>query len=130
VDAQGTLHLAWFTGPDDAAGVRYARRDPAGRVTAPRPLVAARRMPAAHPAVAVWPDGRALVAWDVTAQGRSRLGLALIRADGTVAWRRTVRDTEGADHPAAAALPDGSAVVAWTERDSSGARIRVVRVTP
>jgi hypothetical protein len=130
VDARGALHVAWFTGPDGAAGVRYARRDPDGRITAARPLVSARRLPAAHPAVATWPDGRALVAWDITARGRSRLELALIRADGSVGWRRTVRHTDGADHPTVAVLADGSAAVAWTQHHRDGTRIRVLRVVP
>jgi hypothetical protein len=129
VDARGVLHVAWFTGQDGGAGVRYARRARDGRVTATRALVSARRLPAAHPAVAVWPDGRALVAWDVTARGRSRLMLALIRADGSVAWQRTVQGTDGADHPSVAIGSDGSAAVAWTERRAGTSQVRVLRVT-
>jgi hypothetical protein len=78
--------------------------------------------------MAVWPDGRALVAWDVTARGRGGLELALIRADGSVGWRRTVRGTDGADHPSVAVGSDGTAAVAWTERRGGTSRVRVLRV--
>jgi hypothetical protein len=128
VDARGVMHVAWFTGPDGGAGVRYARRGPDGGEAMTRALLSARRLPAAHPALAVWPDGRALVAWDVTARGRSRLELALIRADGSVGWRRTVRGTDGADHPSVAVGSDGTAAVAWTERRGGTSRVRVLRV--
>ena len=94
----------------------------------PLGLVQRRALPAAHPAVAAWPDGRALVAYDVDGGGRPALRLASVTARGQVAWQRNVRSAGGADHPTVVARDDTSAIVAWTALVDGRRQVRVGRV--
>jgi hypothetical protein len=130
VDARGSAHVTWYTGKPGAAGVFYAKRSGTGEFGAPTPLVRAATLPTAHPRLAALPDGGAMVAWDVTGDGRSVLMIARLAADGDIVWKKEVPRSGKADHPEVAVYGDGTAVVAWTDLAASaeGSRLRAVRV--
>jgi hypothetical protein len=110
--------------------VFYATRTATGEFGAPTPLVSAATLPTAHPRLAALPDGGAVVAWDVTSDGRSVLMMARLAADGDIVWKQEVPRSGKADHPEVVAYDDGTAVVAWTDlaASSQGSQLRAVRV--
>jgi hypothetical protein len=131
IDGAGATHVAWYTGKPGATGILYARRgrtQPSGAGAAVR-LISGPRIPTAHPAVAAFADGRAIVAWDMSARGRPELQLALVGQDGTVRWQGVVAGSAGADHPSVAVLDDSTAVVAWAQQEGAASRVRMVKVT-
>ena len=130
VDARGSAHVAWYTGKPGAAGVFYAKRSGTGGFGAPTALVRAATLPTAHPRLAALPDGGAVIAWDVTGDGRSVLMIARLAADGDIVWKKEVPRSGKADHPEVVAYDDGTAVVAWTDLAASaeGSRLRAVRI--
>ncbi len=126
----GTLHAAWYTGAPGRMGVHYARR-PAGAELfgPPTPVVRGEAVPIAHPDLVALPDGGALVAHNVTADGRRVIGLTRIGPDGTVALTEELPGSEGGTHPQLARLGDGRVVLAWTESREGRQQLRLLRVS-
>lgn len=126
IDSSGGTHVAWFSGVPGAAGVYYARAAATGAFETPVRLVGAITLPAAHPRVAAFPHGSAVVVWDVGPDGRPALHVAHIASGGRLVSSLSVPASGGADHPEVAALADGRVVVAWTERHGDATAIRMI----
>jgi hypothetical protein len=125
----GVVHVAWYTGKLGQAGMYYARsseRSPAPESVA---LITGDRMGPSHPVVAALPDGGALAAYDLTAKGERRIGLALIQTDGSISERMWIDESDGGSYPQLAVLGERSAILAWTQPAGSGTAVRLVRVT-
>jgi hypothetical protein len=120
--ADGSLHVAWFTGKEGGAGIFYSRSSDGSSFDRPVPLLTGAGLPAAHPAVLPSAKG-ALVAINLDTRGARALTIARVDENQRVE-RYVVPRSEGADHPQWAALPT-RAVLAWTEKTSAGTRIRM-----
>jgi hypothetical protein len=131
VDEHGTVHAAWYTAGPGRVGVHYARKDrDAAGFAAPVPVVADEGIPLAHPAVVALPDGRAVVATNVDADGRRVIVLTGVSETGGIEFQMEVPDSDRGTHPQLARLPDGRVVAAWTESREGVQRVRLARLTP
>jgi len=64
-DANGTLHVTWWTGKEGSAGVYYARSTGGGKTFAPAlALGVAKYSRPAHAQLALGANNRVIVAWD------------------------------------------------------------------
>ena len=126
--SDGTVHVAWYNGKEGALGVYYARQTSAGGAGSAVHLVTGRALGVAHPAVVALPDGGALAAYDVAADGKRRISLARVVPGGRVGGRLVVDDSEDGRYPQLAVLNDSVAVVAWTGSYGERSRLRLARV--
>lgn len=130
VDADGTVHVAWYTGADGIMGVHYASKlATAPKFGPPLPVVTGEAIPVAHPAVAALPDGGAVVAHNVDADGRRVVRLTAIAPGVEIRFSREVPASEGATHPQLVRLADGRIVVAWTDSHDGVQQVRIARLT-
>jgi hypothetical protein len=118
VDERGTVHLAWWTGKERAAGVYYARStDGARSFQAPVPLGVAGFSTPAHPQLALAAGGTVLAAWD---DGRGALPTVLLRVsrNGGVSFGGQVvaSDSGAAAGFPVVALRGNQFTVAWAQR--------------
>jgi hypothetical protein len=63
VDAEGAVHVAWWTGKEGEAGVYYARSTDGGRSFTAQPIATGERARPAHVQLAV-SGGNVYLAWD------------------------------------------------------------------
>jgi hypothetical protein len=126
--SDGTVHVAWYNGKEGALGVYYARQTSAGGAGPAVHLVTGRALGVAHPAVVALPDGGALAAYDVAAEGKRRIGLARVLPGGRVAGRLVVDNSEDGRYPQLAVLNDTVVVVGWTASHGDTPQIRLARL--
>ncbi|HEX7337491.1 MAG TPA: sialidase family protein [Gemmatimonadales bacterium] len=125
----GAAHVVWYNGKAGSQGMYYARSgQPGGRAEAVE-LVSGARVGPSHPAVVALSDGGALAAYDVTASGERRIGVARLRADGSLAGRVWVDDSDGGKYPQLAVLGDTLAVVSWTGAKGDSPQLRMARIS-
>lgn len=124
----GSSHVVWYTGKQGRVGVYYVRQaksEGSGAVE----VISGPALGVAHPAVAALPNGGALAAYDVSADGASLIGIARVSAGGRVVGRVAVDGSEGGKYPQLAVLDDSTAVVAWTGSVGDGSRMGLARVS-
>jgi len=115
VDADGRLHVAWYTGREGAPGLFHASSRDGGRTfTDPSPLVAEGWVPPSQAELAVGPDDRLWTTWeDRTEPGRHRSLLTV--ADATSAPRARDATEIPGTHPSLASAGDHPALIAWLD---------------
>jgi hypothetical protein len=124
----GATHVVWYNGKPGEAGVYYARSAGDGRSADRVGLVTGPKMGTVHPAVASLSRGGALAAYDLTAQGEPRIGVARLSPDGSVSGRTTIPGSDGGKYPQVVVMGDTAAVVAWTEATGTGPRVQLARL--
>jgi hypothetical protein len=118
VDSAGTVHIAWWTGKEKAAGVWYARStDGAATFTTPTPLGVAQYSRPAHVQLALGPKQEVAAAWDDGTTKASRIVVRLSRNGGrSFGGEETVSaDSSNPGFPVAAFSGD-SLTVAWSNQ--------------
>jgi hypothetical protein len=85
----GRLHVAWYTGRQDDAGVRFVREGSDETFEAPTSLVSEGFFPVTQPALDVAPDGTAWIAWDDQREDEPTVWLARVAPDGAVTGGET-----------------------------------------
>jgi hypothetical protein len=129
VDAVGTAHAAWYTGAPGRMGIQYATKPAAApRFGAPVPILTGEAIPIAHPSLVALPEGGAVIAHNVDAEGRRAILLTGVSAEGGIRFRVEAPDSEGGTHPQLVRLPAGELVVAWTESRGGLQRVRLARL--
>ena len=116
VDAEGRVHVAWWTGKEGEAGVYYARSEDEGKTFAAQPIATGRRARPAHIQLAAAATGVLYVAWD---DGLSDMPRVLLRRspDGGASFGAEVVLSEpdvAATFPVVAVYGD-SVAVAWSQ---------------
>jgi len=130
IDSEGVAHASWYTGAESARGVHYARRAPgASSFSAPVPIAVGELVGVAQPSVTGLPDGGAVVAHNVDAEGRRVIVLSRISGGGEVLGQYEIPGTDGGTHPQITLLPDGRVIVAWTESSGGVSSVRLARFT-
>jgi hypothetical protein len=124
----GATHVVWYNGKPGEAGVYYARAGSDGSSADRVGLVTGPKMGTVHPAVASLSRGGALAAYDLTAQGEPRIGVARLSPDGSVSGRTTIPGSDGGKYPQVVVMGDTAAVVAWTEATGTGPRVQLARL--
>ncbi len=121
--ADGSVHIAWWTGKDGAAGVWYARSVDGGTTWESQPIDTASRAAPAHVQMQLGSDGRVVVGWDDGLGSRPRV---LVRAsrDGGAHFGPV---TEASDPSVAATFPvlgllGDSLIVAWSQTSDAAYR--------
>ena len=127
--ADGAVHVVWYNGKEGTQGMYYAKSLRARESAKPLELVGGARVGPSHPAVAALRDGGALAAYDVTSSGERRIGVARLRADGSVAGRVWVNHSDGGRYPQLAVVGDTMAVVSWTGGTGDSPRVRMARIS-
>lgn len=117
VDAKGQVHVAWWTGKADAAGVWYAKSTDRGATFgAPYALGVGKTSRPAHVQLGLTPDGGLLAVWDDGTASVSRILLRRATAGDTTFGTAQPLSAEGQSvaNPVIA-IRDGRVAVAWTE---------------
>ncbi len=127
--SDGTVHVAWYTGKEGGLGVYYARQTPGEGAGPAVDLVTGRGLGVAHPALVAVPDGGALAAYDVAADGKRRISLARLLPGGRLAGRLVVDGSDDGKYPQLALLNDSVAVLGWTTSNGDSSEIRLARVS-
>ncbi|HEY0970763.1 MAG TPA: sialidase family protein [Gemmatimonadales bacterium] len=123
VDAEGRLHVAWWTGREGSAGVWYARSDDGARsFSTPVAMGVAEFSRPAHAQLALGADDRVVVAWDDGTLATPRIALRASNDGGRTFGPALFASDSGR----AAAFPvlavDGRRVsVAWSEQSREAA---------
>jgi hypothetical protein len=129
VDGQGVAHVVWPTvvsAPEPHKAIFLAStRD--GRTFSARVRVSPEGRNAAHPQIALDPDGRVFVVWDELENGRRRLFVTGLGANGTFRPPSAITGSDAAWYPALAPS-NGGVLVAATEGASADTVIRVRQV--
>lgn len=125
--ASAATHVAWYTGKKGRAGVFYSRVDGTADTDAV-PLLVRPSLPPAHVAVAGLPDGGALGAYDVDAEGKRLVTVAWVSPQGTLRSQAAVHRSERGSYPQLVTFGQDRALLAWTETGDGGSRVRVARV--
>ncbi len=115
VDDQGSIHIAWWTGREGAAGVYYARSDSgAGGFGSPVPLGVATFARPAHVQLALDGPDRMLIAWDDARDSLPQVMLRVSRDGGMTFGEAAIASEPGvaATFPVLA-VQDGSLTLAW-----------------
>lgn len=129
LDAQGTVHSAWYTGAPGRIGVWYARkRADQAEFEAPLPVITGPLVGIAHPAIVVREDGSVVIAQNVSADGRRAIVLTALDASGRQLWQVEAPDSEGSTHPQLALPGDGRVVVAWTQSRDGVESVRIAQL--
>jgi hypothetical protein len=115
----GALALAWRVDrPHKYDGIAAVVRDPGGALGAPATIAGPDAHGVRHPALAVDPDGGAVLAYNIetrSSHDSTRGGIALaLRAPGLPFRPAVTLDHEPAQAPAVALARDGRGLVAWT----------------
>jgi hypothetical protein len=123
----GRLHVAWYTGRTDDAGVRFVREGADETFEAPVSLVSDGFFPVTQPALDVAADGSAWIAWDDQRDDEPTIWLARVSADGDVgggdapiAVGRSPRVAATGDHVLVTWHEPGRLQVAVVSPDSTG----------
>jgi hypothetical protein len=117
LDADGALHVAWYTGAEERQGLWYTREAPDGRsFDEPEPLQTGGWVPVSQVKLAVAQDGAVWIAWDDRRPEQPIVRVA-VRERGRI---RVLDSTVAGRSPAIAA--GDRAVVAWQEGDAARAR--------
>ena len=114
VAADGSLHVAWWTGKSGEAGVYYARSDDGGATFTAAPIATAEHSSPAHVQLALLAGRRVAVAWD---DGHSELPAILLRVGEGREFGKPARlsaSRAAATYPVIAASGD-SLFVAWSQ---------------
>ena len=129
IAADGTRHVAWYTGKPGGAGIYYAALpDGIDSVAAATPLVVG-TVPTAHAALQPAADGGALVALDVSPDGRRSIRLIRVDGAGKVSRSLLVPGSEGGTYPQIAVREDGDVIVAWTAARGESNGIALARAS-
>lgn len=123
VDKAGSVHVAWWTGKQKAAGVWYARSDDGGRsFGAPVALGVAEQASPAHVQLALGADSLVVASWDDGSQSRRQILLRLSRDLG-----RSFSPAQPLSEPGRSpgypvlAVASGAVTVAWSEVSAAAA---------
>jgi hypothetical protein len=133
---QSRIFVAWLTeGSPNHAGIRLAWSDDGGRTFAPPVLASGDVRDANYPAMAVTPEGRALLVFEGRERrpgewARQRPFLVEVQRDGRCSRPLAVPVGEEAPssvRPVVAAGALGRIFLAWTERWPGGTRVALIR---
>lgn len=114
--ADGTVAIAWLqggVGPNDDPATFATVRRPGGAWSTPAQLSG---LAADEPQVAIRPDGRVIVLWNIDVAGGATVQSTTSRAGG--GWNRTEQLTapgRWGSFPSLAVGADGTAVAAWVD---------------
>lgn len=114
VDADGAVHIGWWTGKEGEAGVYYARSIDGGQSFTAVPLATGARAAPAHVQLATGPFG-VIVAWDDGLTGTPRILMRGARS-GTAFGPEWVVSGEGAASFPVLAVDGDSVTIAWSEK--------------
>ncbi len=125
VDAQGAVHVAWWTGKEGEAGVYYARSTDGARTFAAQPIATGDRARPAHVQLAVAGE-RVYLAWD---DGLGEIPRVLIRrstdaGDSFGGEELLSQPGVAASYPVLAVYGD-SVAVAWSQTTTAEHRARL-----
>jgi hypothetical protein len=125
-DANGNVHIAWWTGVENEAGVWYAGSRDGGRNWQPQPIAVGKQSIPAHIQMALGEDGTIVLVWD---DGLGNLPTVTLRAsrDGGATFGPAFVLSEpgiAATYPVIGLAGD-SVVVAWTQVADSAYRAMV-----
>lgn len=132
VDAQGRVHVAWYTeGTDGKPALFHASSDDGKTFTAPQRLDASAGSIPDHVGLAVQPDGTLLVVWEDSTAVRRRV-LARVSRDGGKSFAPIEQLSTAVKSyaPAVTTMPGGGFVVAWNEEEFPVTRTVLLPVTP
>jgi hypothetical protein len=124
VGADGVVHVAWWTGKQAAAGVRYTQsRDGAHTFSAPIALGVAPDSRAAHAQLAVGDSGLVVVAWDDGTRAVPPIVVATSHDGGKTFGPAEMVTSPGVNggYPVVALARD-TVIVAWQQRTVEGER--------
>ena len=121
VDSSGTVHIAWWTGKQGAAGTFYARStDKAQSFEAPVALGVGEFSAPAHVQLALGPDRTVVAVWDDGTVKTPKVVMRVSHDDGATFGEPSLVSTEGraATFPVLA-LRDKELTIAWSEQSQS-----------
>jgi hypothetical protein len=121
VDSSGTVHIAWWTGKQGAAGTFYARStDKAQSFEAPVALGVGEFSAPAHIQLALGPDRTVVAVWDDGTVKTPKVVMRVSHDDGATFGEPSLVSTEGraATFPVLA-LRDKELTIAWSEQSQS-----------
>lgn len=130
VAGNDATHIAWPTlvpGHTPVKGVFYAVADRGGAFTPRARLDDGAGETAAHPQIAVAPEGDVAVVWESSTVGARRILLRHRAPDGRWDAADTLNGDTAGTYPAVAAS-DGAWIVAWASRTTPNATIAVRRL--
>lgn len=125
-DANGDIHIAWWTGVENEAGVWYAVSRDGGQTWQPQPIAVGRQSIPAHVQMALGADGTIVLAWDDGLGSLPTVTLRASRDGGETFGPAFVLSEQGiaATYPVIGLAGD-SVVVAWTQVADSAYRAMV-----
>ena len=121
VDSAGTVHIAWWTGKQRAAGTFYARStDKGATFAAPIPLGVGEFSAPAHVQLALGPDQTIVAAWDDGTVKTPKVVMRVSHDNGTSFGPAALVSSEGraATFPVLA-LRDRDLTIAWAEQSEA-----------
>jgi len=121
VDSAGTVHIAWWTGVQGAAGTYYARStDHGASFEKPVPLGVAEYSAPAHVQLALGPAGTVVAVWDDGTVKTPKVVMRFSHDGGGSFAAPTLVSAGGraATFPVLA-LRDGDITIAWTEQSEA-----------
>jgi hypothetical protein len=125
VDAEGAVHVAWWTGKEGEAGVYYARSTDGAKTFAAQPIATGPRARPAHVQLAV-AGRRVYLAWD---DGLGEIPRVLVRrsADGggTFGAEELLSEPGVAASYPVLAVHNDSVAVAWSQTTAAEHRARL-----
>ncbi len=118
VDAEGRLHVSWWTGRTGAAGVHYARSDDGGATFSPPvALGVAAAAKASHSQLALFGAAGVAVVWDDGTLQTPRIALRVSRDGGATFGATEYLSDRGASASFPVLVPRGNRLeVLWQER--------------
>lgn len=122
-DANGRVHVAWWTGKQGSAGVWYAHTDDrAHTFSSAEPLGVAEFSRPAHVQLALGDGGRVIATWDDGTTNDRRI-VARVSANGGSSWGSTVALSDSGRAAAfpVVAIARGRVMVAWSEMSAASA---------
>jgi BNR repeat-like domain len=126
VDAQGRVHVAWWTGKQGEAGVYYARSDDKGETFTAQPIATGDRARPAHIQLALAPAGGVYVVWDDGLSDMPRVLARRSEDNGQSFGGESVLSDPGvaASFPVVAVYGD-SVAVAWSQTTAAEHRAQM-----
>lgn len=126
VDAQGRMHVAWYTGGNTAPGLYYERLDASGAPGGnPVALLAGDGIATTHASVGVTDDAGAVVTWDRLEDGGPGVSLAWIDAAGRLAAIGPVPGGAEGGYPQVVTSGNDRVLLAWTVSGPGGPRVNM-----
>jgi hypothetical protein len=115
----GAVHIAWWTGKAQEAGVWYAKSTDGGKSFVHRSIAIGERSQPSHVQLAVTPAGEVYLAWD---DGHGARPVVMLKRslDGGATWlqTQTVSDPATASTFPVLALIGDSVAVAWSQQSA------------